>query len=80
MYMFIEFEVVGLLDHDNYHLSKKVEKYKNYIIFENKGLNREQFKKKYGIEDPTHYEVEPDVVDYNLLYFKFKDGALYDIE
>ena len=71
----------GIVEEENHHLSLKVEKLKNHILSENNGLTVAQFMKKYNIEkEREKFEIESNVVGYNLLYFKFKNGVLNDIE
>lgn len=81
LYIVISIGAGDLIDEEKHHLSLKVEKLKNHILSENKGLTVDQFMKKYNIEkEREKFEIESNAVGYNLLYFEFKDGVLNDIE
>ena len=56
-------------------------KLKQFVLFENKGLNKNKFIEKYNINfNSPDVHLEKNSIYYKLLYFRFKDGVLYDIE
>jgi len=70
-----------LVEEENHHLSLKVRKLKGYILSENEGLTIKQFKEKHQIGDKEEdYVNDPNIVGYSLLFFKFKNGVINDIE
>ena len=70
-----------LVEDENHHLSLKVGKLKGYILRHNEGLTIKQFKEKHqiGNNDEDHIN-DPNIIFYNLLVFKFKNGVVNDIE
>lgn len=63
------------------HVTLDNAKLKQFILFENKGLNKKQFTEKYNIDfNSADAQLGKKSIYYKLLNFSFKDGVLHDIE
>ena len=85
VFLFILLIIVKLgpqeLNEQNHHLNLKLENYKAHILSENKGLSIFEFKSKYNINRELElHEKQNNYIEHNLVYFKFKNGILNDIE
>ena len=59
------------------HVTLDNAKLKQFILYENKGLNQEQFKQKYDIKLKQD---DKNTIEHKLLYFRFSNGVLNDVE
>ena len=63
------------------HVTLDNAKLKQFILFENKGINKKKFTEKYKIDfNSADAYIEKNSIHYKLLYFRFKNDALYDVE
>ena len=63
------------------HMAFEKDKLKQFILNENKGLNKKQFKEKYGItSNPNNINKEESTIEHELLNFTFKNNVLNNVE